>query len=155
LNRDSGAYKAVLVLGKIIALYHVSILQYSITLSEPYRVYPPAWKPYGLEAEPEANTPGQPYQAEPFISDLAQLPAQRAYGPEGGPGFLFWIKIIFPVFLLLVVLWLLGILHTFGSFLNPSPLCQHSTLWTRNDCPNRAFVLDAETCSEPLSLCDL
>jgi len=31
-------------------------------------------------------------QAEPIISDLAQLPARRAYSPEGGPGFLSLIK---------------------------------------------------------------
>jgi len=26
-------------------------------------------------------------QAEPIISVMAQLPARRAYSPEGGPGF--------------------------------------------------------------------
>jgi len=53
------------------------------------------------------------------------------------------------------VLLLLDILHICGSFLNPSPLCQLRTLLTRNDCPNRAFVLEAETYSELVSLCEL
>ena len=32
-------------------------------------------------------------QAEPIISVMAQLPARRAYSPEGGPGFLILIRL--------------------------------------------------------------
>ena len=37
------------------------------------RLYPPAWKPYGLEAEPEAIIPTFP-------------PGRRPYGPEANWG---------------------------------------------------------------------
>jgi len=35
---------------------------------------------------------GSILSAEPFNCDLALLPARRAYSPEGGPGFQYWIK---------------------------------------------------------------
>jgi hypothetical protein len=38
-----------------------------------------------------SNTPWHSSMAEPIISDLAQLPARRAYSPEGGPGFQCWV----------------------------------------------------------------
>ena len=34
-----------------------------------------------------SSTPWHSTVAEPVISDLAQLPARRAYSPEGGTGF--------------------------------------------------------------------
>jgi hypothetical protein len=37
-----------------------------------------------------STTPWHTSTAKPNFSDLAQLPARRAYSPEGGPGFQCW-----------------------------------------------------------------
>ena len=61
------------------------------------------------------------------------------------------IKTSFAV-LLLCVLWLLDTLCTCESFLNQGLLYRHSTLWSKNDYPNRVSVLGAGTYSILVSL---
>ena len=64
--------------------------------------------------------------------------------------FYWWvIKTISPELVLLGVLSLLDVSHICGSFLNPSLLYPHSSLWTKNDYPNRAFLSDADMHSAP------